>query len=532
MVGGVVGNKTIAELVTFRPERGWSGSGGALPSRPALRKTLHPSFFSPPPVARCMAKTGRLARVVRTFRGPDNAIPDQSWIVGLTAGGGEIACTLKSRFAQRTKEPHAPAHRRARMPYPAFSQFALAQRATEISTCPPKRPYRLWAFVLPQTLPPPELLKRDSRAGEPVLNGLPEFTCTTGRQNVRDFERGQEALAVKRLLAGRVVRERGQKVAEVLRSGFDKLCRREGWFRRKWFAVALGAALLASSLAGTAQVSTPRDLKKDAASNSKASPAGEPVRPTLAPARAIPAQPALPPIEPVRPPGVAWDGSRLTIDAVNSTLSDVLLAVRSRTGASIEMPVSTSAERVAIHVGPAPIREVLSSLLYGTNFNYVIQASENDKSGLGKLILSSRDGDAGEDLIDTDIQADRNVRLMPGYGAPGKRDFEVAHTRAARAAAENAVPAESANQDSASVANDAGTNDTPPTDPQPIASNGNSTDSPSAQPDAALTPAPGVASTDDTSSTGDDAPTSSTMEQQRRQIQAQQNQPPKTSPIP
>jgi hypothetical protein len=229
-------------------------------------------------------------------------------------------------------------------------------------------------------------------------------------------------------------------------------------------------------------------------------------------------------------------------------LSDVLLAIRSRTGASIEMPGSASSERVAIHVGPAPIRDVLSSLLYGTNFNYVIQASEDDASGLGKVILISRDGDGSDDATAIDVKADRNVRLMRGYSAPGKRDFEVAHTRAMQEAAENAASADSANQDSAAVAtNDSGSTDTPSTDSQPVASNINSTDSSSPQPDTTLTAAEqplsraatGIASAGDSSATGDGTPSISNMEQnlqkmyeQRRQIQAQQNKGAQQTPAP
>src|SRR5205814_10398567 len=130
---------------------------------------------------------------------------------------------------------------------------------------------------------------------------------------------------------------------------------------------------------------------------------------------------------PARPPVISWDGELLSIDTENSTLSDVLLGIRSRTGASIEMPPSASTERVAVHLGPAPVREVLSSLLYGTDFNYVIQSSDGDEEGLGKVIITAREKDGSEDASASNTPAGRGVRLMPGYAAPGKRDFEVKH---------------------------------------------------------------------------------------------------------
>lgn len=130
---------------------------------------------------------------------------------------------------------------------------------------------------------------------------------------------------------------------------------------------------------------------------------------------------------PSQAPVISWDGKQLTIDAENSSLSEILLAIRARTGASIEMPPSTSAERVAVHMGPAPVREVISSLLYGTDFNYVIESSDGDEAGLGKVIITAREKDGSEDVSASNTSAGRGVRLMPGYAAPGKRDFEVKH---------------------------------------------------------------------------------------------------------
>src|ERR1700758_5198855 len=150
------------------------------------------------------------------------------------------------------------------------------------------------------------------------------------------------------------------------------------------------------------------------------------------------------PVEnPVKPPTISWDGQQLTIDADNSTLAEVLLGIRARTGASIDMPPRTSAEKVFVHLGPAPIREVLSSLLYGTDFDYVIQASDTDERGLRSVTLTEREkGDKEDAVTASDANGQPRQRLMRGYSAPGKRDFQVA----AEAAAENAAspPTESA----------------------------------------------------------------------------------------
>jgi hypothetical protein len=186
----------------------------------------------------------------------------------------------------------------------------------------------------------------------------------------------------------------------------------------------------------------------------------------------------LPPEQtPAHAPVIAWDGQFLTVDAENSSLSDVLLGIRSRTGASIEMPTSTNRERIAVHLGPASIREVLSSLLYGTNFNYVIQSAEDDDSAVGKVILTAREGDKSDDTASDTVAVDGRtnpvnpkIRLMPGYAAPGKRDFEVAHSNAvddnASTVAETPADSSSPSPDQTTAAADSNaTNpaDTPPT---------------------------------------------------------------------
>jgi hypothetical protein len=137
----------------------------------------------------------------------------------------------------------------------------------------------------------------------------------------------------------------------------------------------------------------------------------------------------------VKPPTISWDGQQLTIDADNSTLSEILLGIRARTGASIDMPPSTGAEKVFVHLGPAPIREVLSSLLYGTDFDYVIQASDTDERGLRSVTLTEREKSDKGDVVASDASGQPRQRLMKGYSAPGKRDFQVAAEAAAESSA-------------------------------------------------------------------------------------------------
>ena len=115
------------------------------------------------------------------------------------------------------------------------------------------------------------------------------------------------------------------------------------------------------------------------------------------------AQPELPPlpsgptgpIQPIPldsiapvPPHVTYQNGELTIVAPNSTLGDVLRAVRKQTGADIDVP--DARERVAATIGPGPAREVLAQLLNGSRFNYVLLGSPQDSNALTRVVLIAR----------------------------------------------------------------------------------------------------------------------------------------------
>ena len=90
------------------------------------------------------------------------------------------------------------------------------------------------------------------------------------------------------------------------------------------------------------------------------------------------------------PPRVTYQNGLLTIDAQNSTLSQVLRAVQAQTGASVEMPSSAANERVMMQVGPGRPRDVLNTLLNGSKFNYIILGMINNPGGVQKVILTTR----------------------------------------------------------------------------------------------------------------------------------------------
>jgi hypothetical protein len=76
----------------------------------------------------------------------------------------------------------------------------------------------------------------------------------------------------------------------------------------------------------------------------------------------------------------------LTIDAPNSTLSDVLSGVHRVTGAAIEGASPT--ERVAVKLGPGDPEQVIAALLRGTPYDYVILGALGRQDVVTRVLLT------------------------------------------------------------------------------------------------------------------------------------------------
>jgi len=89
-------------------------------------------------------------------------------------------------------------------------------------------------------------------------------------------------------------------------------------------------------------------------------------------------------------PRVVFEDGQLSISANDSSLADVLYALRACTGADIDIPSGVSAERVTAQLGPGPARKVLADLLVWSSFDYVIQGSETDPLSIQSVTLMVR----------------------------------------------------------------------------------------------------------------------------------------------
>lgn len=137
--------------------------------------------------------------------------------------------------------------------------------------------------------------------------------------------------------------------------------------------------------------------------------AQEATRQTPPPSPTVAVQPT------VKPPQIRYEDGELTIIAENSSLSEVMKALRASLGADIDLPGDIVDQHIWVRLGPGPARRVLRDLLDGTEFNYVIQASESDPDGIRSVLLTPRSKSAGPETAGQPEKA--AIRMMPGHGA-------------------------------------------------------------------------------------------------------------------
>ena len=184
--------------------------------------------------------------------------------------------------------------------------------------------------------------------------------------------------------------------------------------------------------------------------------------------------------EPVaaKPPQVTYEDGQLTVIAENSSLSDVLKALREALGADIDLRASVGDQHIWVHLGPGPASRVLRDLLDSTEFNYAIQASESDPDGIRSVLLTPRSKSAGSETAGSPEKA--AIRRMPrtGTGADAANVTESEDPSAEPAAAVDpsqaasppaSPPAGPVNASSASLQNAPGSSalrPSVPTDPE------------------------------------------------------------------
>jgi AMIN domain len=106
---------------------------------------------------------------------------------------------------------------------------------------------------------------------------------------------------------------------------------------------------------------------------------------------ALPQTPAQQAVSPASRVTVSYRAGLLGIRANQATLAEVLNEVHRRTGADVEIPAGAAQDQIVVDLGPASPSQVLSSLLNGTPFNFILVASTTDPRQLGSVLLTRKD---------------------------------------------------------------------------------------------------------------------------------------------
>jgi hypothetical protein len=111
-------------------------------------------------------------------------------------------------------------------------------------------------------------------------------------------------------------------------------------------------------------------------------------------AAAVPS-PSVPEAAPAPPPPpkkveISFQDGLLSLTSTKASLAEILNEVRMKTGADIIVPDGAEQEIVAVVLGPASPREVISKLLDGSRYNFIIVGTDTDANQVERVILSPK----------------------------------------------------------------------------------------------------------------------------------------------
>lgn len=150
----------------------------------------------------------------------------------------------------------------------------------------------------------------------------------------------------------------------------------------------------------------------------------------------IPTLPMSPEELPAGAPHVNYREGRLFVDSDNSTLDEILEAIQLKTGAQIESLPGAGSDRVAVHLSGPP-RSVVSSLLDGAKFGYIIVSPAQDPDGILKVVVTGQN--QGESRPEAALPAERARAATPAVEPGPATEYVPATTNGARSADQDAA---------------------------------------------------------------------------------------------
>lgn len=93
---------------------------------------------------------------------------------------------------------------------------------------------------------------------------------------------------------------------------------------------------------------------------------------------------------PVTNAAVDYASGQLTVVADNAPLGFVLKLIAAKTGAAIDLAPEIQNEPVIAHLGPSPVREVLTALLDSPKLDYIVLGGGDDGDKLQRIVVRLR----------------------------------------------------------------------------------------------------------------------------------------------
>lgn len=118
---------------------------------------------------------------------------------------------------------------------------------------------------------------------------------------------------------------------------------------------------------------------------------------------------------------VYFNRGLMSIHADKASLAEVLVEVRRRTGADIQIPPGADQEQVFSDLGPGSARDVMSALLNGSRFNFVVVGSASDPNALRGLILTPKSGSGMTMPAESSAQESMPAQQFPNTMQPDAR---------------------------------------------------------------------------------------------------------------
>jgi AMIN domain-containing protein len=89
---------------------------------------------------------------------------------------------------------------------------------------------------------------------------------------------------------------------------------------------------------------------------------------------------------------ISLTDGKLSVRTAKATLAEILNELHVQTGAEIVVPPGADQEQVAVALGPGSPREVISRMLDGSRYNFIIVGTDSDANQVERLVLSPKTG--------------------------------------------------------------------------------------------------------------------------------------------